>query len=110
MPLASWGNMLQDAQRHIFDKLYLAVFPGLLIFLTVMSLTIISKNFLVILNKFYIENKNSDYLKIYTVFIFRLKIHILYIITLNTTLPCYAKRIIALKHIDEKLIVYYNKN
>ncbi|EQG18121.1 putative membrane protein [Clostridioides difficile DA00062] len=37
--------MLQDAQRHIFDKLYLAVFPGLLIFLTVMSLTIISKKF-----------------------------------------------------------------
>lgn len=102
--------MLQDAQRHIFDKLYLAVFPGLLIFLTVISLTIISKNFLVILNKFYIENKNSDYLKIYTVFIFRLKIHILYIITLNTTLPCYVKPIIALKHIDEKLIVYCNKN
>ncbi|OJT84841.1 peptide ABC transporter permease, partial [Clostridioides difficile] len=45
LPLASWGNMLQDAQRHIFDKLYLAVFPGLLIFLTVMSLTIISKKF-----------------------------------------------------------------
>ncbi|XZX30510.1 oligopeptide ABC transporter permease [Clostridioides difficile] len=45
LPLASWGNMPQDAQRHIFDKLYLAVFPGLLIFLTVMSLTIISKKF-----------------------------------------------------------------
>ncbi|MGO0807070.1 5-oxoproline transporter, DUF969 family subunit, partial [Clostridioides difficile] len=40
LPLASWGNMLQDAQRHIFDKLYLAVFPGLLIFLTVMSLPV----------------------------------------------------------------------
>lgn len=43
LPLASWGNMLQDAQRHIFDKLYLAIFPGLLIFLTVISLTILSK-------------------------------------------------------------------
>ncbi|MEG1311235.1 MAG: ABC transporter permease [Romboutsia sp.] len=43
LPLASWGNMLQDAQRHMFDKLYLAIFPGLLIFLTVMSLTILSK-------------------------------------------------------------------
>lgn len=43
LPLASWGNMLQDAQRHMFDKLYLAVFPGVLIFLTVISLNIISK-------------------------------------------------------------------
>lgn len=43
LPLASWGNMLQDAQKYMFDKLYLAVFPGILIFLTVMSLTIISK-------------------------------------------------------------------
>lgn len=45
LPLASWGNMLQDAQRHIFDNLYLAVFPGLFIFFTVMSLTIISRKF-----------------------------------------------------------------
>ncbi|CEO07943.1 ABC transporter permease [Paraclostridium sordellii] len=43
LPLASWGNMLQDAQKYMFDRLYLAVFPGILIFLTVMSLTIISK-------------------------------------------------------------------
>lgn len=42
LPLASWGNMLQDAQKHIFDNLYLAIFPGLLIFLTILSLTIIS--------------------------------------------------------------------
>ena len=41
LPLASWGNMLQDAQKYMFDKLYLAVFPGILIFLTVISLTII---------------------------------------------------------------------
>lgn len=45
LPLASWGNMLQDAQKHIFDKLYLAVFPGILIFLVVVSLTIISRQF-----------------------------------------------------------------
>ena len=37
LPLASWGNMLQDAQRHMFDNLYLAIFPGILIFLTVMT-------------------------------------------------------------------------
>lgn len=42
LPLASWGNMLQDAQKYMFDNLYLAVFPGLLIFFTVMSLTVIS--------------------------------------------------------------------
>ena len=45
LPLASWGNMLQDAQKYIFDKLYLAIFPGFLIFLTVVSLTIISISF-----------------------------------------------------------------
>lgn len=45
MPLASWGNMLQSAQKHIFDSGYLAVFPGILIFLTVMSLNVIGDKF-----------------------------------------------------------------
>ncbi|MDR1193311.1 MAG: ABC transporter permease, partial [Peptococcaceae bacterium] len=40
-PLASWGNMLQSAQGLILYQPYLAVFPGLLILLTVMSFNIL---------------------------------------------------------------------
>jgi len=36
-PLASWGAMLQNAQTYIFADPALAVFPGLLIFLTILS-------------------------------------------------------------------------
>jgi peptide/nickel transport system permease protein len=36
-PLASWGAMLQDAQTYIFADPALAVFPGALIFLTILS-------------------------------------------------------------------------
>ncbi len=36
-PIASWGNMLTGAQELIWDAPMLAVWPGLLIFLTVMA-------------------------------------------------------------------------
>ncbi|MDX6750814.1 ABC transporter permease [Geminicoccaceae bacterium 1502E] len=36
-PLASWGNMLTNAQELIWQAPFLAVWPGLLIFLTVMA-------------------------------------------------------------------------
>ena len=36
-PLASWGGMLQNAQSYVFVDPVLAVFPGLMIFLTVMA-------------------------------------------------------------------------
>lgn len=36
-PLASWGGMLQNAQSYVFVDPALAVFPGLMIFLTVMA-------------------------------------------------------------------------
>ena len=36
-PLASWGGMLQDAQSYVFIDPVLAVFPGLMILITVMS-------------------------------------------------------------------------
>jgi peptide/nickel transport system permease protein len=36
-PTATWGNMLKDAQTYMTRHPHLAVFPGLLIFLTVMS-------------------------------------------------------------------------
>ena len=40
-PVASWGNMLQNAQRYLRTAPELAVYPGLLI-----SLTVVSINFL----------------------------------------------------------------
>jgi peptide/nickel transport system permease protein len=36
-PTASWGNMLNSAQSYIFTRPSLAVWPGLLIFVTVMA-------------------------------------------------------------------------
>lgn len=40
-PAASWGNMLKDAQGTTGTAPWLAVFPGLLIFLTVLSINFI---------------------------------------------------------------------
>ncbi|MFA5839990.1 MAG: ABC transporter permease [Candidatus Margulisiibacteriota bacterium] len=37
-PMASWGNMLMDAQAYLLDAPWMAVIPGMLIFLTVLSL------------------------------------------------------------------------
>ncbi|PSR21055.1 MAG: ABC transporter permease [Sulfobacillus acidophilus] len=36
-PLASWGSMLQNAQTYVFVDPILAVFPGLMILITVLS-------------------------------------------------------------------------
>lgn len=36
-PTPSWGNMLSEAQRYIHHAWWLALFPGIAIFLTVMS-------------------------------------------------------------------------
>lgn len=41
IPLASWGSMLQSAQAHILDYPLLAVFPGLMILITVLSFNLI---------------------------------------------------------------------
>ena len=37
-PMASWGNMLMDSQAYMFDAPWLAIIPGLLILVTVLSL------------------------------------------------------------------------
>jgi len=37
-PMASWGNMLMDSQAYMFDAPWLAIIPGLLILITVLSL------------------------------------------------------------------------
>lgn len=36
-PTPSWGNMLQRAQEYIWNAPYLAIFPGVFIFITVVS-------------------------------------------------------------------------
>jgi peptide/nickel transport system permease protein len=36
-PIPSWGNMLQRAQEYLLKASWLAVFPGLFIFITVLS-------------------------------------------------------------------------
>lgn len=40
-PTATWGNMLKDAQVYMTREPWLAVFPGLMIFVTVMSVNAI---------------------------------------------------------------------
>ena len=37
IPRASWGSMLSNAQRYIQQAPYLAIFPGILILITVVS-------------------------------------------------------------------------
>ncbi len=37
-PMPSWGNMLMDSQAYMFDAPWMAVIPGVLILLTVLSL------------------------------------------------------------------------
>jgi len=40
-PTPSWGNILESAQTHVYRAPWLAVFPGLMIFITVMAINFI---------------------------------------------------------------------
>jgi peptide/nickel transport system permease protein len=40
-PTPSWGNLLSNAQQHMLKHPWLAVFPGLMIFLTIISINYI---------------------------------------------------------------------
>jgi len=40
-PEPSWGNMLSDAKNHLMDAPYLTVFPGLAIFVSVLSFNLL---------------------------------------------------------------------
>ena len=40
-PTPSWGNMLNNAQNHISEYPWLAIFPGIMIFLTIISVNYI---------------------------------------------------------------------
>jgi len=42
-PMASWGNMLMDSQAYMRDAPWMAIIPGLLILLTVLSLYFIGE-------------------------------------------------------------------
>lgn len=40
-PTASWGSMLKDAQAQVFTAPWLAVFPGLMVFVTVLAINMV---------------------------------------------------------------------
>jgi peptide/nickel transport system permease protein len=40
-PTPSWGNILESAQTHVYRAPWLAVFPGVMIFITVMAINFI---------------------------------------------------------------------
>ena len=40
-PTPTWGNMLQNAQSEMYSAPWLAIFPGLLIFATIMSINFV---------------------------------------------------------------------
>ncbi len=40
-PTPSWGNLLSNAQEHITKQPWLAIFPGLMIFFTIISINYI---------------------------------------------------------------------
>lgn len=42
-PAASWGNMLSGAQTYLFSLPWLALYPGLLILLTVLSVNVVGE-------------------------------------------------------------------
>jgi peptide/nickel transport system permease protein len=40
-PTPSWGNLLSNAQQHLTKHPWLAIFPGLMIFFTIISINYI---------------------------------------------------------------------
>jgi peptide/nickel transport system permease protein len=44
-PTPSWGNILASAQTHVFRAPWLAVFPGVMIFISVMAINFIGDGF-----------------------------------------------------------------
>jgi peptide/nickel transport system permease protein len=41
LPTPSWGNLLSNAQEHMTKHPWLAIFPGLMIFLSIISINYI---------------------------------------------------------------------
>ena len=40
-PAASWGNMLSGAQTYVFSYPWLAIYPGVMILLTIVSVNLL---------------------------------------------------------------------
>jgi peptide/nickel transport system permease protein len=40
-PVPTWGNMLQNAQGEMYQAPWLAIFPGVMIFATIMSINFV---------------------------------------------------------------------
>jgi peptide/nickel transport system permease protein len=40
-PVPSWGNLLQESQRYLYDSAWFSLFPGLTIFFVVLGLNLL---------------------------------------------------------------------
>ena len=59
-PTPSWGNMLNNAQEHLTQYPWLAIFPGLMIFLTIISINFIGDGLRDALDPFKVFTKNDE--------------------------------------------------
>lgn len=56
-PTPTWGNILETAQKQVFRAPWLAVFPGLMIFITVMSINYIGDGLRDALDPYIVHSK-----------------------------------------------------
>jgi peptide/nickel transport system permease protein len=56
-PTPSWGNILSTAQTYVFRAPWLAIFPGLMIFLTVITINFIGDGLRDALDPYSIQGK-----------------------------------------------------
>ena len=40
-PTPSWGNLLQESQRYLYESVWFSIFPGLVLFLVVLGLNLV---------------------------------------------------------------------
>ncbi len=59
-PVPSWGNLLSNAQEHLVQYPWLAIFPGLLIFLTIISINYIGDGLRDALDPYKVINKIEE--------------------------------------------------
>jgi peptide/nickel transport system permease protein len=59
-PTPSWGNLLSDAQEHLSQYPWLAIFPGLMIFLTIISINYIGDGLRDALDPYKVINKIEE--------------------------------------------------
>jgi peptide/nickel transport system permease protein len=59
-PTPSWGNMLNAAQGHLIEYPWLAIFPGLLIFLTIISINFIGDGLRDALDPYKVLSKTEE--------------------------------------------------